>query len=177
MTPTGPLLVLRNPSDQRPDAPEERPVLSFAHRHFDRQVQGIRVLGMWFREPGSLDDFDPCLVLLRPRMPVRAQTPCIVRLSVAFMFNPAPFKDEDHDAWVMREAKVWAIICDFCAHLGLNPMRDKDLYRVRRIIENHLEDLIRIPPAPPMNRIVHGEARLTLHDTGKTIEMEVSHRG
>lgn len=177
MTATGPLLVLRNPSDQRADAPEERPVLSFAYRHFDRTVQGIRVLGMWFREPETLDSFDPCLVLLRPKMPVNAQTPCIVRLSAAYMFNPAPFNDEEHDQWVLREAKVWAIICDFCAHLGLNPMRDKDLFRVRGVIESHLEDLIRIPPAPPMKKIVHGEARLTLHEEGKTIETEVFHRG
>ncbi len=173
----GPLLVLRNPSEQRAEAPEERPVLSFAYKHFDRTVRGIRVIGMWFREPGTLDSFDPCLVLLRPHKPVAIQTPCILRLSASYMFNPAPFRDEDHDQWVHREARAWAIICDYCAHLGLNPMRDKDLFRVRSVIENHLEDLIRIPPAPPMERKLIGEARLTLHDTGKTIETEVSYRG
>lgn len=177
--PASPLLVLRNPSEQSADHPWDRPVLNFGYKHFDRETRGLRVLGMWFRKPTTADDFDPCLVLLRPNVPVAIQTPCVVRMSQAYMFSPTQYRDEDHDAWVTREATVWAVICDFCRYLGLDPMRNDDLFKVRLVIEDHIVDLLRIPPAPrkQMTRIVDGEVKMTFRDTGKTIEQEVSHRG
>ena len=173
----GPLFILNRPMDHSPHAIEDRPVLSIAYKHFDTVYRGIRVCGMWFRNPGLDDDFDPCLVLLRPNVPAFMQVPCVVRLVMLWQFNPDPFKNESPDEMGMRLGEVNAMMRDFCRYLGLNSMADKDADHVRAVVEHFIEDLKNMPPAPPMNRIVTADARMTTHDTGKTTEVEVSYRG
>jgi hypothetical protein len=166
---TSPLLVLNRESDQQMQAIADRPYWLPRYKHFDRVRRNIRVIGSWVREldPKRGRDWVPALVLVRPKAPIAIQIPCIVRLDTAWMWADAPLGDPIATA---------AMACDFCNHLGLDLTRNKDVVRVLMVIQDHIDDLLKIPPSPPAQKIVDGEIELRL-ETGQIITSEAHHYG
>jgi hypothetical protein len=162
--PSGPLLITGAKTEQHFLAPEERPVLALKYKAFDQQIRNIRVIGTWFLLDGR---HEPCIVLFRRMQPLAQQTPCIVRLSMAWVFGEPPIGDPEAAA---------AIACDFAHHLGLNPFRNADVIEILTVIQDRIPDLIKIPPAPPMERIITGDVSFRTED-GQLIERDLWHHG
>lgn len=166
----GPLLIIpgKSAGDQHFLAPEDEPILNLEHRHFTHTVGQFTIIGTWILQ-GRVKD--PCLVLFRADRPIsrkgKRQVPCIVPMTTSWMWAEPPIGDE---------AQAIAMACDFCHHLELNPFRDKDVMAVLVAVRSRLEDLIRIPPAPKMDRIMVGEVTFKTHD-GLEVQQEVKAHG
>lgn len=125
----------------------------------------IMVWMTWLRvSPGK---WDPCMVLTRDR--VRATdgarcVPCVVPLSRAWAWD-----DEIGD---IRGTLTTAV--EWCPALGLNPMNPRDVFRVKRIVNDHLHDLLTMPPMPRGEGEVHvADMIVTDAKSGKVWETEV----
>lgn len=152
-----PLII--SPQDQSsPVMTTERHVLDLKYTAFDHTVGKLRALGTWY-----LDRYvEPCMVIVRADRPIQSQTPCVVLLASAWKW--AEETGNEVEAAVMATA--------FADTLGLNPMREKDVFAVLDLVRGRLQDLIHMPEAPRMDRRLAGEA-LALTTDGKMIEREI----
>jgi hypothetical protein len=136
----------------------ERHVLNLKYTAFDHTVGKLRVLGTWY-----LDRYvEPCLVIVRADRPIQSQTPCVVLLASAYKWA----EETGHEI----EAAVMATA--FADTLGLDAMREKDVFLVLDTVRGRLQDLIHMPEAPTMDRRLAGEA-LALTTDGRTIAREI----
>lgn len=149
------------------EAIKERSALNLAFTHFDHVVGRIRVLGSWWLHDQK--SFEPCLVLIpahRQIAPTKFKAdrviPCVVLLMDAWRWDLQRGGDPKH---------VGEQLAEFAPALGMNGARKEDLHAIIGAVEERLDDLVKIPPAPPMNRVLTGDVRVTLSD-GRVIERE-----
>lgn len=89
----------------------------------------------------TLHNREPALVLVpsdKPRRP-GVIIPCVIPLASAYKWNPA-----SNDAPAMRE--LYKVLRMFAPALSLNPDSDRDLFTMIRIVQDHLDDLVALPP-------------------------------
>lgn len=142
----------------------QSPTLNLAHAHFKRTVRGITVIGTWFHTD---DDSRSCLVLIRPGSETRADTvPCVVLGDEAYIFCGIDGVGEPH--------RAIPIAVEFARMLQM-PLDQPTIVKIIRTIEDHIGDLVSIPPfLPPINDApVLADVRITNRDTGEVEEMEL----
>jgi len=115
----------------------------------------ITIWKTWLRRPktGEGADYVPCLVLTPTRMTGRLQDciPCVVTQTDAWVY------DERHGDDL--EAMIRAGL--FCGSLGLNPLSQRDVFRVIGIIRDLLHELIILPPRPSLRSAAVADLILT----------------
>jgi hypothetical protein len=136
-------------------------------RYAWRQEHGdIIAYGTWWLAEDSGPK--PCIALL----PLRRQSWRTARPAVVLI----------EQAWVWDEqigdgARCAQLAFMFAEGLGLAPSAHT-LLRIRGIIADHIEDLVRIPPMPPDFRQAEhvGDLRIVERETGRAREVEVVER-
>lgn len=113
-----------------------------------------------------LTDGDPCMVLL-PTYRQHDHThviPCVVTLA-------------DAHKWAEETCEgpyVDLMAGQFAAHLGLDPLKRRDVLRVQSVVRDWLGDLIATPPLPSNLRQKAADMFITDNVTGQVIHKEVS---
>lgn len=126
----------------------------YAFRH---QRGDLTLYGTWFGK----DNPRPCLVLTAT---YRRTVPCVVLLENAWLWS-----DEVGDPGHCARSSV-----NFAQYLGLDYTNQITCMRVTSLIQDHLGDLIAMPPKPN-ERIVVADAILT-DEHGKERHAEVTRR-
>ena len=139
-----------------------RPALDLTRYHFRRDLRDLIVYGTWW----LADDGGPkpCLVLMSAlRQGWMQSTPAVVLLEQAWVWS-------EEIGQPQRAAKV---AMEFVDALGM-PAEVKSAFRVRSVIIDHLDDLLKMPPMPADMRILAqlGEAKITSREGGETIRHE-----
>lgn len=116
--------------------PSTRPDLDLTKYQFRRVYGDITVFGTWFGEHRR-----PALVLIPTLKEGRAGvTPCVVPLASAYLWHiDQSCGDPAHTARVSRM---------FAEALGMNPHNPRDCVRIVLVVQDCLDDLIKIPPKP-----------------------------
>lgn len=136
-----------------------KPALDLTRYHDRHQHGDITVYLTWW----LASDSGPkqCLVLV----PTHAQsyertTPCVVPMNHAWVWS-----EEIGDP-----AAAAATAMSFARALGLEAS-PRQAIRIRSIIVDHLDDLVRMPPMPDdmREKVVLGEAKLTAREHGKVV--------
>lgn len=133
--------------------------------HFKRDVGDLAVIGTW----AKLADGQRrrCLVLM---MKWAYGTD---DLRVATVYD-----DVDLPNWAvdsrMHGNMEWAVhqAADICETLGIT-LTPPNINRVIDAVQNHLPDLIMMPPAPPAPSMVIGDIQMRERDSGRVIESEI----
>jgi hypothetical protein len=101
---------------------------------FERVTAGIRVYGTWYGPRRR-----PCLALVPAHGIVSHERtePCVVHVDDAWLW-------ETDGAYAAR----WSMI--FAASLRLNPADIRDCIRVTSAVRDNMQDLLTIPPKPPV---------------------------
>lgn len=129
--------------------------------HARREIGDMTLFMTWLRRE---HDWHPCLVILPAALVGKAgATPCVVPLDNAWRWSP----DIGDGAHCARTA------FEFCEALRLNPYEPRNLVKVAVMIQDHIGDLLRIPPRPQERNVV-AEAFLTDRETGKVGYQEVT---
>ncbi|MBN8294557.1 hypothetical protein JI664_21470 [Rhodobacter sp. NTK016B] len=135
--------------------------LSVNHRTFQRG--NINVWLSWVRLE---DRWEGALVFTRADAKDRdAIRPCIIPMNRAWIWD-----DTIGDP---HEAMSTALM--FCDALGMNPLNMSDVFRIRMLVNDYLDDLLRIPPRPTgaskerVAAVIEGVDKAS----GKPIEVEV----
>lgn len=144
-----------------------KPALNLAETHFQQVLNGILVVGTWYRSGRS---FEPCLVLLHPLRPIAAgrTVPIVIKLSDAWRWAiHGEVGDPLHCVQAMNE---WF-------DEGLLPgqaWNKKDHMRVLDAVNQRLPDLIAMPPRPKGERVLAGEMLMINQQTGEITEREIT---
>ena len=140
------------------------PAINLAHAHFKRTVRGITVIGTWYHDDeGSRS----CLVLIRPGSETKADTiPCVVLEKDAWIFCGID--------GVADPQRAIPTAIEFARMLQM-PLDQPTIVKIIRTIEDHIGDLVAIPPfLPAVNDApVLADVQITNRDTGKVEEMEL----
>lgn len=136
------------------------PELDLRARAFLYVRGDITLIGSWLRKDGAIR---PCLVLIRTGEEAGEYTvPCIVTIDKAWVW--------DEKEGNPREAAH--TVAGFIQALRLTP--DKHTFiRIVSLIHDHLDDLVQMPPFPPMDRQTVAFIEQVNNKTGKTREIEV----
>lgn len=143
------------------------PALDLTRYHARYEHGDLHVYLAWWT--GAEDEPPrPCIVLL----PIRRQSwekakPAVVLLEQAWLWS-----DIGDPAYAVRCAFA------FCKGLGLDEKNPSNVIRVRSLINEHLGDLLAMPPMPmEMRRVQHmGDMTIVERETGVKREIEVSER-
>lgn len=113
-------------------------------RHFTRVRGPVTIIGTWTVEEDGTQR--PCLALIRTGEELSQHTqPGIVPVETAWMWEPAVAKDIDGAPQKAARASVgFARLL----RLGDDP---RDAISLALLINDHLDDLMTIPPAPPLD--------------------------
>jgi hypothetical protein len=139
-----------------------RPALDLTRYHFRHLHGDITAYGTWWLAEDSGPR--PCLVLLPTHKQSWEKTrPCVVMLDQAWVWSEEigdPFR-------AARNA------LDFADALGLGASPSNGI-RVRSIIVDHLDDLLKMPVMPEAMRVntLIGEAKVTAREAGRVIRHE-----
>lgn len=141
----------------------QRTALDLTRYHFKRELAGnITVYGTWW----LAEDSGPkqCLVLVPTLARTENVVPCVVPQSQAWMWSEA-IGDP------VETAKTSFMFADW---LGLDVNNHSDVFRVRSVIHDHLQDLLNIPPMPEAmrDRTVIGEAQIRARESDRMIRHE-----
>lgn len=130
-------------------------------RHFTHTHGDIFVIGSWV----VIDDrHRPCLILIRTGDEANDHCiPCIVTVDSAWIWS--------EDIGDPRQAARQAF--QMLQALRLNEHDARNAIRVHSIINDHLGDLLTIPPYTPRLSEVVAELVVTDNRTGKTREVEI----
>lgn len=131
--------------------------LNLTHVHFQRICGDITVFGTWFG-----GDRRPALVLLpTARIGHDRVMPCVVPLASAFAWDRRT-GDPRHCA------RVSAL---FAENLGLNPHNAFTLMRITSLIQDHMGDLLSIPPKPAETYVAADACFTDEHGTTRYAEI------
>lgn len=152
--------------------PFETPAINLTYNHFWRTKNGMHVIGTWLWQEAERK-YEPALVLLHAGRPltIRTQVPVIIPLSRAWAW--ASHGDVGDPAHVVREIMVALA----AGYLPGNATSKADYLRVLDAVNEHLPDLIAMPPRPAeaSRKRVIGDVTATDRNTGMIIrEGEVS---
>lgn len=137
-----------------------RSAVDLTRVHWSRELGDITIQGTWWM---GLDSGPrPCMVLTATRKQSHT-VPCVVLLDDAWVWSET-IGDPQYAA---RTAMM------FCKALGMIAAPSNAI-RVRSMIVDHLDDLMKIPPMPESFRekVVIGEAKITARELGKVIRHE-----
>jgi hypothetical protein len=138
----------------------ERPALDLRKVHFTRKKGPITVFGTWHRQPDG--ESRPCLVLVCSYWPPRRWTPCIVRIDTAWLWT----EEAGNPVRATEEAM------HFAPHLGLDLLNARDIVKIIAAVRDCLNDLRHMPPAPPGEIKIVGEAAIVEVESGDVIEQK-----
>ncbi|MDA4845940.1 hypothetical protein [Hoeflea poritis] len=130
--------------------------------HTKRELSEFTLIFTWLH---TQDGPEECLVLTRSGEETNDHTvPAIVFQRHAYIFAPET-----------GDPRAAARACfQLCEALRINPYEVKNILRIQALIDDHLDDLLHIPPfsrRKPGNLIA--EVTITDHSTGKTTEVEI----
>lgn len=127
----------------------ERPILDLTRHHFRRTLGDITLFGAWF---GESDDRDACLVLVptHRQSKDRGAKPCIVARNDAHKY----YDELSGPETLLAMAQL------FNRYLGFEDSMT-NVHRVAKVIGDHLQDLLEIPPEPEDNAYVAADAIVT----------------
>jgi hypothetical protein len=142
--------------------PLERSALDLTRYHFRRELGDITVFGTWWlpEDSGPI----PCLVLFPTHVRAEEAVPCVVMIADAWRWSEAIGNPADCARQSFRFAQM----------LRLDTSNISNVFLVRSLIHDHLQDLLTMPPMPSDMRetVVLGEAKVTDHEGGQTIRHE-----
>ncbi len=139
----------------------ERPMVDLSVTHFERHLRGIRVTGTWMGRPP-----EPALILSNPawqsgRIDNSRTNLCAIRL---------------RDAWIFGERgdprSAAHYLFQFARNLGLTEFNKVTMFRLLTVVQDSLQDLLMMPPRPPLQRQAVADAILTRAD-GSTVHREI----
>jgi hypothetical protein len=137
--------------------------IDLSQRAFAYQRHEITGVGTWLLIDG---DYHPCLALLRRGEEMSGATrPYIITLDKAWIW----------DERIGDGAQTARQLLNICESLRLEP-DERNIFRIYGFINDHLGDLISMPPFPPNVReagTVIGEVTVTDRATGKTLIEDV----
>jgi hypothetical protein len=139
-----------------------QPALDLSQRHWTKTRHGITAIGTWIRLEGISR---PCMVLIRAGSEYDDRTvPCVITVDRAFEWEP---QTADFAQTILRAI-------GFCEALRLS-LDKHNVVRLMNFVNDHLSDLLSIPPFPVSQLDIPVVAEITLVDTktGRTIEKEM----
>lgn len=142
-------------------------ILDLSHYAWKRDLNGLTLIGTWiYRERRHR----PCMVLIRSGEEMSDHTmPCVVTVDKAWIWS-----EEIGDA-----AQAAQTAFAFASALRLDDTPET-IYRLAALINDHLSDLLTIPPysSPnstlPSGAHVIGHMSITDRQTGTTRDMELT---
>lgn len=158
-----------NPSDAMPEkvvSRAEQPVVNARYAHFDHRIGPVRVIGTWFLYDQA---YDPCLMVLNPRLHPRRQQPGILRMTRAWVFADPPLGDP---------VQAMLMCSYFADGIGLDGTDDKVLMKIHHALQSRIYDLQQMPLMPKHEtaKIHVGDVRLRLED-GTDLQEDVFYHG
>lgn len=132
---------------------DRTPAIDLERYQFKRELHGLALYGSWIWSEDQ-QTYEPCLVVLNAVYP-RAFKPVVVALSAAYLYNDARY--------MAHRAR------EFVTLLGLHDSMTT-AHKVALLIEDHLHDLIMMPPNPTETVVV---ADASIKANGKSRSLEI----
>lgn len=145
-------------------ASPEEPVLNLERAHFEVTIHQIRVTGTWLRR--GPDNWTQCLALTDGRKDPRKCVPCVIPLETSWIW--AFHEDVGDPVKAFVSITTWLREGLLPGEVGFS----KDYMKIVDAVNQRLPDLIAMPPRPPGDKIVIGEARVFNATTGRVITEE-----
>lgn len=137
------------------------PVIDLAQRAFTFSRKGLTAIGTWIKIDGR---WRPCMAIIRTGDELNpACRPCIVAADNAWIW------DEN----IGDPRRTAHVVVDFLKALRMDMNRPQDHIDLVLFVQDHLGDLLGIPPRPPQKGEVVAELTMTETDTGRVREVEV----
>lgn len=127
-----------------------RVYLDLTKYHSVKTIKDIRMYFTWVGE----DDSEPAMVLMAAH---RKSRPCIIPLSDAYLY--------DDPEYLLQASMA------FSEGLGFQDSMSKT-YQIATAINDHIDDLVRMPDRPSFGSKVVAEARM-MDNSGRVVETEV----
>lgn len=137
-------------------------VLDLSKRAWTRQRGELALIGTWLFEEQH-ERYRPCMVLIRAGdIGADMAIPCIVTMDKAWLWSEEVGDPE----------QAAHILAGFLEALRMTPNK-RDVFRVLAMIQDHLGDLLSIPPySPPDRGDVIAEVTITGSDgTSREVEL------
>ncbi len=132
---------------------EQRPFLDLTRHQWVREVGDLTIFGTWVPLPDDADASEPAIAIV-PRYRAIAM-PVVIALSAAYRYdNP-------------RYAACRSM--EFAADLGMEPTPSNAL-KVFNLINDHLSDLISMPPEP-RSAVAVADATVTIDGKSRNLEV------
>ncbi len=136
--------------------------LDLTRRHFHRTLGDLTLIGSWVLNED--ERWRPCLAIIRTGDERCEHTvPCVVTLDKAWIWS-----QEVGDMLQCADTVAGFLHC-----LRMNPTK-RNIIRIASMVEDHLDDLLNIPPWEPIEREVLAEITIT-DEYGKQREVELTH--
>jgi hypothetical protein len=132
---------------------DRTPAIDLSRHQFKRELHGLAIFGTWVWHEDQ-QTHEPCLVVINAVYP-RAFKPVVVALSAAYLYNDATY--------MAQRAR------QFVQLLGLHDSM-VTAHKVALLIEDHLQDLITMPPNPTETVVV---ADASIKANGKSRSLEI----
>ena len=134
------------------------PALDLNRRVWTFRRDGITAIGTWLRVEGR---FRPCMVLIpADREYDDRLTPCVVTMDRAWIWSEE----------VGDPAEAARTAFQFARCLGLAENNPRTIIRLAMFINDHLGDLLSIPPYQNPDAEIVAEVTMVEADTGRTVE-------
>ena len=137
--------------------------LDLNKRHWTRTKGPITLIGTWIRD--RFDRWQPCMVLIRTGDELSDHLwPCVITMDKAWVW----------DTVIGDEREAGETLAGFLDPLRLPP-NTSTIVGLFNLINDHLGDLLTIPPYPMEFRdgAVVAEATIVNHTTGQSREVEI----
>ncbi len=139
-----------------------KPRLDLDRYHWKRDLGEFTLIGTWWID-GQRNS--PCMVIIRRGEQTHEHTsPCVIMMDDAWYYSPQ-----------IGDPKVAATaVMNFLQALRLDPHQFTNVVRIHLMIEDHLGDLLSIPPySQPDTGDLIAEVTIKDNKTGKTLEVEI----
>jgi hypothetical protein len=136
--------------------------LDVNNRAWTRTLGELTLIGTWLRVDGG--QWRPCMVIIRASDEGSDRTtPCIVTADNAWIWSEA----------VGDPKQAARAAFNFARALRLDEHDPRVMVRLAMLIEDHLDDLLHIPPRPAELKEVVAEAKLTDNRSGQVTQTEL----
>lgn len=138
--------------------------LDLGRRAWSRVRGQLTLIGTWFRNGD--DAWRPCIVIVRTGEEFSTITPCVVPLDLAYVWDDRSDKGDPRLAAATALNFAKALRLDGAQHM-------RNAQMIAQEIIDHVDELVAMPPAPPLPGPAIGEATITVHETGERFEAEI----
>lgn len=150
-------------SSKTPDL--ERPLLDLSVSHFTRIKHGIRVQGIWLREDDDPSGWEPSLALTRAatfklNSDEKDSNVCLVTMRQAWAWTEEnEYERQFAPHLIAEKGRICARSCYlFALNLGMTAHNQFTLIKILSVVRDHIGDLLHMPPAPPLDKVVVADA-------------------